>query len=353
MNSRRSVLTIVIAAAVVLATSCGAGSAPAERADVLVSIGAGLTGPAGLKATVYAKGLTSVAALAFDAKDRLWAATADFEDQGRDALYVITDAGSDPLKVVPSLHTPLGLLWYNESLYVTSATGVDVYSGFDGTKFADHKTMLDVEAAIGKPGGIVLGPDGRMQMGISAPCDSCNPESEYSGAVVSFLPDGSDLKVFAGGIRAPVGLAYYPNTSDLFVTMNQRDDLGAATPGDWLAVVRQDQAWGFPDCYGQGGTSCTGVPQPTAALDPHAAVSGVAIVTGQLGTGIGTSAIVAEWATGKVLRVALGKDGANYTGMVRPFLTGLVNPVPVLASAKGAILVGDWTTGTVFSIAKV
>jgi glucose/arabinose dehydrogenase len=294
-----------------------------------------------------------VSGLAFDTKGRLWATTADFEDAGRDALYVITAAGAEPQKVVPSLHTPMGLLWYNESLYVTSATGVDVYSSFDGSKFAEHKTILDVEAAIGKPGGIVLGPDGRMQMGISAPCDSCTPTSQYSGAVVSFLPDGSDLKVFAGGIRAPVGLVYYPNSSDLFVTMNQRDDLAAATPGDWLAVVRQDQSWGFPDCYGQGGAVCTGVPQPTAALDAHAAVSGVAIVTGQLGSGIGTSAIVAEWATGKVLRVALAKDGANYTGTVRPFLTGLVNPVPVLSSAKGAILVGDWTTGTVFSIDKV
>ena len=170
--------------------------------------------------------------------------------------------------------------------------------------------------------------------------------------MVSFMPDGSDLQVFAGGIRAPVGLAYYPQTNDLFVTMNQRDDLGPQTPGDWLAVVHEGQAWGFPDCYGQGGAVCTGVPQPTAALDAHAAVSGVAIVTGQLGASIGNSALVAEWATGKVLRVALSTDGTAYTGTVHPFLTGVKNPVPLLLTSRGAILVGDWTTGTVFSIAK-
>jgi len=149
MNRRRSIFTIVIAMAVVVATGCGAGSVPTDSADVLVSIGAGLTGPAGLKATVYAKGLTSVSGLTFDAKGRLWATTADFEDQGRDALYVVTAAGAEPQKIVPSLHTPMGLLWYNDSLYVTSATGVDVYSGFDGSKFAEHKTILDVESAIG------------------------------------------------------------------------------------------------------------------------------------------------------------------------------------------------------------
>ena len=144
-----------------------------------------------------------------------------------------------------------------------------------------------------------------MWLGISASCDHCTPTVADSASVVSFLPDGTDVRVEATGIRAAVGLEFYPGTSDLFVTMNQRDDLGARTPGDWLAIVASGQAWGFPDCYGQGGTACAGVPSPVAVLDAHAAVSGVAIVTGQLGGAIGTSAIVAEWSLGKVQQVAL------------------------------------------------
>ena len=95
--------------------------------------------------------------------------------------------------------------------------------------------------------------------------------------------------------------------------MNQRDDLGAKTPGDWLAVVRAGQSWGFPGCYGQGGTKCTAVPSPTAALGTHAAVSGVAIVTGQLGSTLGTGAVVAEWVTGKVKFVRLTATRATGT----------------------------------------
>ena len=53
-----------------------------------------------------------------------------------------------------------------------------------------------------------------------------------------------------------------------------------------------------------------------------------------------------------MLRVELAKDGNAYTGTVQPFLTGLKNPVPVLLGLRGAVLVGDWTTGVVFSIAK-
>ena len=49
------------------------------------------------------------------------------------------------------------------------------------------------------------------------------------------------------------------------MTMNQRDDLGIRTPGDWLAVVRQGQSWGFPECYGQGGTVLRRRPAPGGA----------------------------------------------------------------------------------------
>ncbi len=134
--------------------------------------------------------------------------------------------------------------------------------------------------------------------------------------------------------------------------MNERDDLGARTRGDILALVRGGQAFGFPSCYGQGGPACAGVPKPVAVLDKHAAVSGVAVVTGQLGTTVGTSAVVAEWATGKVQRVALAGSGSVSTGPVTPFLSGLKNPVPVVLDPGGAVLVGDWRSETVYRISR-
>jgi len=77
----------------------------------------------------------------------------------------------------------------------------------------------------------------------------------------------------------------------------------------------------------------------------------VAIVTGQLGAATGTSAIVAEWSLGKVQRVALTKSGATFAGVVAPFLTGFKNPVAVASAPDGALLVGDWSTGTIYGIA--
>ena len=92
----------------------------------------------------------------------------------------------------------------------------------DGPDPARRASARSTASRCHRPGG--------SSSGVSAPCDACVPASPYAAAVLSFLPDGSDLRVEASGIRAPVGLAYDPATNDLFVTMNQRDDLGDATP---------------------------------------------------------------------------------------------------------------------------
>jgi len=132
--------------------------------------------------------------------------------------------------------------------------------------------------------------------------------------------------------------------------MNQQDNLGAQTPGDWLALVREGEDWRFPQCHGQGGAACAGVPAPTAVLDKHAAVGGVAILTGQLGASVGTAAIVPEWELGKVQRVALARSGSGYEGTVTPLLTGIKNPLAIAIAPDRSLLVGDWASGTIYRI---
>jgi glucose/arabinose dehydrogenase len=336
------------------AASCAGSSnstaAPGTTSDGLTSIGAGVRGPAGFAASVYASGLVNVAAFAFDDQQRLWASTAATTDKGDDAVYLVPQAGAAPVKVIAGLHTPLGLLWYQGALYVASKERVDAYNGLSGTTFAAHHAVVTFPTDVGELNGLALGPDGRISLGISAPCDSCVPTLPQSAAVVSFAPDGSALRTDATGIRAPVGLAFYPGTDDLFVTMNQRDDLGQKTPGDWLSVVQPGQAWGFPACYGQGGTDCHGVPSPVATLDAHAGVSGVAIVTGQLGATVGEAALVGEYVPGRVMKVALTKSGSVWTGATSLFLAGFQSAVPVALAADGALLVGDWSTGQIMRI---
>ncbi len=335
----------------ILAGCGGAAASNGESSSAasLVSIGAGLRGVDGTTATKYATGISHVSSLADDDEGRIWAGTADYTATGSDAVYVITTSGATPTKVITGVSTVMGLVWHDGALYVASASGVDVYRGFDGTTFAEHAVVLSVPDGTGLVGSIAFGSDGRFVVGISAPCDSCTPTSAWSGAVLSFLPDGSDVHVVASGIRVPVGLAYDSSTGALLVSMNQRDDLGNDTPGDWLAVVDDGQSWGFPGCYGQGGTVCDGAPEPLAELDAHAAASGVAVVNGAF-TSDGTSdALVAEWARGVVLRVDLSNEAGTYESTSR-FATGFTNPVAVIVGADGAVYVGDWGRGVVYRI---
>jgi glucose/arabinose dehydrogenase len=322
----------------------------ASTAEAASSIGAGILGPSGLSAAVYARGLEHASALAEDTEGRIWAATALGETNDHDTVSVIPSAGATPITVIDDVDTPLGLVWLDDALYVARRGGVERYSGFDGTAFAEHHAVLTLPDGVGEVNGLALSADGHFVVGVSAPCDSCTPSSPWSASVVTFLPDGSDARVYASGLRAAVGLAYFPGTNDLFASLNQRDDLGKRTPGDWLAVLADGQRWGFPSCYGQDSRACDDVPEPVAVLDKHAAASGVAILTGQLGSKLGTGAAVAEWMTGKVKFVALTKKADGYRGTTATLLTGFSKPMPVLVTRDGALVVGDWGTGRIVRV---
>jgi glucose/arabinose dehydrogenase len=333
---------LVAALVALLAIGCGTGSSGS-----LAPIGAGLNGPAGLEATVYTTGLKHASAFAFDRRGRPWIATSGATSHSADALYLVRRRGSHPVEVVSALRAPLGLIWYRNTLYVSEIGRVEAFTGLRGMRFATRKTILDGPVSGASNGGLSLSPDGRILMAVSTTCDHCTPTSKWEAAVVSFRPDGSDLRLHATGIRAGFGLASVPGTNELLVSMNQRDDLGEKTPGDWLAVVKQGEDWGFPACYGQGGTACTGVPTPLAVLDAHAAAGGVAVLTGALETVLGKAALVAEWQTGVVKEADL--EGSGTTAWT--VLTGLSNPLPLVATRDGAVLVGDWSTGVVYRIA--
>jgi glucose/arabinose dehydrogenase len=309
-------------------SACGSGS---------TSIGAGLRGAKGVTATVYATGVVHASAFALDARGRLWVAASGATTHRGDGVYLVHRKGANPQKVVSGLTAPLGLVWSDGTLYVASLGAVHAYSGFDGTRFARSRLILDGPVKGGENNNLVLARDGRLLMGVSASCDHCVPASRYSAAIVSFNKDGNGLRVYARRIRAPFGLALDPATGDLYASMNQRDDLGSKTPGDWLAVVDAGSDWGFPGCYGQGGTACAHVPTPLAILDPHAAAGGVAL--------LGGTALVAEWQLGKLIAVSTA------TGKTKVLVTGLESPLPLLRLGDGSVLLGDWRSGTIYRLA--
>ena len=90
----------------------------------------------------------------------------------------------------PAQHTPLGLVWSGDTLFVASAGRVDAYAGFAGGTFASHTTVLTLPSGVGEVNGLAMSPAGRLVLGVSAPCDACTPTTADAAAVLSFLPDG-------------------------------------------------------------------------------------------------------------------------------------------------------------------
>ena len=83
-------------------------------------------------------------------------------------------------------------------------------------------------------------------------------------------------RIFAGGLRNPVGLAWEPSTDALWTVVNERDGLGDETPPDYLTSVRDGGFYGWP--YSYWGTVDDRVPQDpakvAAAIAPDYALGG-------------------------------------------------------------------------------
>ena len=268
-------------------------------------------GPAGLKATLYATGLRNVSALRVR-RGRVGSGpttSAAVRSQPRRRLRDPArgrEAGQGDQR---RRRARSGSLWHaGQPLRHARSGGVDVFSDLVG------HALRDAQAAVHRPARAATAGTTRIVALPERPARDghlvgLRPLRQPLALVGDdrLLPPGRERRA---GLRvrhpAPFGLAYDRATGALLTSMNQRDDLGAKTPGDWLALVREGQNWRFPGCYGQGGSACRGVPKPLAVLDQHAAAGGVAIVSGTARRRRRPRApLVSEWERGGVLRVPL------------------------------------------------
>ncbi len=56
------------------------------------------------------------------------------------------------------------------------------------------------------------------------------------------------VRIFASGLRNPVGTAWEPTTGTLWTVVNERDGLGEQTPPDYLTSVKDGGFYGWPYC---------------------------------------------------------------------------------------------------------
>ncbi len=138
---------------------------------------------------------------------------------------------------------------------------------------------------------IRFGPDDRLYVPIGAPCNVCDVSGTPFSTITSMNPDGSDLKVYAWGVRNSVGFDWHPETEELWFTDNGRDRMGDDLPPDELNHAPEpDLHFGFPYCH--GGTvpdpefgeerQCDEFAPPAQPLGPHVAALGMRFYDGSM-----------------------------------------------------------------------
>ncbi len=182
-----------------------------------------------------------------------------------------------------NLNQPFGMALLGDQFYVGNTDGVVVFPYQAGADRIDAPGRKLVDF---KPGGhwtrsLLPSPDGRkLYAGVGSLTNIADngPEAEEGRAAIWELDLATGAaRIFAGGLRNAVGMAWEPTTGVLWTVVNERDGLGDETPPDYLTSVQDGGFYGWPYCY-WGQTVDDRVPQDAAAvasaLQPDYALGG-------------------------------------------------------------------------------
>ena len=97
---------------------------------------------------------------------------------------------------------------------------------------------------------VKAGNDGYLYVSIGSSCDVCLEDTNLRAAIIRLKPDGSDVQVYASGLRNTVDFAWRPYTSELWGVDMGRNNIGATNPPDELNKIEQGKKYGWPYCYG-------------------------------------------------------------------------------------------------------
>ncbi|WP_181705082.1 PQQ-dependent sugar dehydrogenase [Chthonobacter rhizosphaerae] len=286
-------------------------------------------------------------------------------DRDRDGVAEVKETFLD------GLNQPFGMARLGDTFYVGNTDGVVAFSWPAG---APGVTGPGRTIARFKPGGhwtrsILPSPDGsKLYVGVGSLSNigDRGMEAEEGRAAIYEIDVASGAsRIFASGLRNPVGLAFEPTTGVLWTVVNERDGLGDETPPDYLTSVQDGGFYGWPYCY-WGRTVDDRVPQdpalvaraiqPDYALGGHTASLGLCWMPAGTLPGFPDGMVIGQhgsWnrSTLSGYRVVFVPfEGGRPSGPPRDILSGFLSadekhafgrPVGVTLAADGALLVAD------------
>lgn len=273
-----------------------------------------------------------------------------------------------------TLGAPFGMAFHDGYLYVGNTTSLIRYKYANGDLQAqgDPEKLLDLPAGGHSTRNIIFNSAGtKVYVSVGSQSNNNAGEDCRRAAVLEFNPDGSGYRVFASGIRNPVGLALQPGTDILWTAVNERDNLGNDLVPDYATSLEDGGFYGWPYSYiGQNydpryGESFPGLVKraivPDVLIPAHSAALGIAFYTGtQFPPRYRNGAFVAlhgSWnrSVASGYKVVFFPMNNGRPGPLEDFLTGFIvndgsngaqisrwgRPVGVTVAPDGSLLVSD------------
>lgn len=344
---------------------------PVEREISEISL------PEGFKISYFAKDIENARSLCRGDKGTIFVGTRKAGN-----VYALVDENNDyqadkTITIATGLNMPNGVAFKDGALYLAEVNKVWRYDNIeDNLDNIPEPVLVRGDFPEETHHGwkfIRFGPDGKLYIPVGAPCNICEKEEEIFSTIMRMNADGSDLEVFAHGVRNSVGFDWHPTTGELWFTDNGRDWMGDDEPPCELNhATEKGQHFGYPYCH--GGTikdpkfgdkrPCSDFVQPAQNLGPHVAPLGMRFYTGDMfPESYKHQIIIAEhgsWnRTNKIgYRLMLVKLDENFNATsYEPFAEGWLKngdvsgrPVDVMHLPDGSMLVSDDFANAIYRI---
>jgi glucose/arabinose dehydrogenase len=351
-------------------------SAVRPSKQVAPPAGAALSVPRGFRVNVFAEG---------GFREPRWMALAPngdvfLADSRANTIYVLRDRNKDGIAeerftFSAKLSQPFGMAFHKDWFYVANTDSIVRFRYRPGQTAAAGEPEKLVELTEGGyrqhwTRNVLFSPDGKKMFVAIGSATNVSVEADPRRAAISvYDPDGKNHRIFAGGLRNPIGLAWNPATGELWTAVNERDGLGDDLVPDYVTSVKEGGFYGWPYSYigqnedprrkGEAPDLVRKAIVPDVLLTSHSAALGIQFYTGRMFPkeyrGDAFIALHGSWnrqkLTGfKVIRIRF-RDGNLVGNQYEDFVSGWLpdensnevwgRPVGLLVHADGSLLVTD------------
>jgi glucose/arabinose dehydrogenase len=211
--------------------------------------------PPGFEVSVFARGFTEPRWLAVAPSGDVFVA-----DSAAGAVVVLHDpkgmGRADSRDIFADyLDLPFGIAFHDDYVYIANTNEVlrFRYDPKTSRRLGDAEHILDL------PGmgyhqhwtrSLAFSPDGkRLFVSVGSRTNVSIEGDTRRAAILVSDPDGKNMRIYAGGLRNAVGIAFNLESGALWATVNERDDIGDDIPSDYFTHVVDGGFYGFPFSY--------------------------------------------------------------------------------------------------------